>query len=567
MLRKYFLIVILILFSCVVNAQEKRDLKQEVKVVSVYKAKLKKANRIGFLPKVNDSLIKKPVFFYNIVTKPEIGFFKPSPIGAAKMKNAAMKYVMGHRLCIAGANYSSLFADYVFNNKRSEKYDFGAHLKHYSSRGTISLNDELKSKSKPNWVENYAEVYMTKFFDLSSLNASLYFDNKSMSYYGYPRIEDVPALNTNIYPYDKQSYRNLGFKAKYKTYKLKDINIDADLSYNRMSDKYKIKEDDVNFNLSLFKKQENHLLGVSMEMNFLNMKNALKHLSLVNADSRKNFSLSLNPYYTFVDDVFSLKLGMKAVKTFSDEKGFYIYPDVYAEYHIVVGLLSIMAGLDGDLKMNSYANLSRENPYIASGISGFTSKEKYHFFAGVKGNFSSKISYKSMVEYSAIDDQYFFNKSLKIDPNFNALGELYSNKFDIVADDVKVLDVNAEIAIKMKNNFNITASAHYYKYTMDKLAHPWYKPCFKMTIDADYYLIDNLKLNAGLLIVGRRRALDVGDNTLKSIYDVHFGADYRLNKYFTVFAKVNNLFAFKYYQWQDYPSQALNTWIGVRLSL
>lgn len=567
MLKRCFLMIIFVMLYCVSNAQQERDLKQDVKVGSVYKAKLKEAHRIAFLPNINDSLVKKPIFTYNILSKPGDNYFKPSPIGAAKMINAPLAYNTSHRLSLAVANYSSMLGDYVFNNKKSDQYNFGAHLRHYSSRGTISLNNELKSKSKPKWVGNYANIYATKYLLNSHVGANLYFENKSMNYYGYPRVEDVSSVSTNAFPYEKQNYRNLGFNFMYSSYETDKIKSDIELSYNRFADKYDVKEDDMALDISLSKTKEDHLLGVYLGVSYLNTKNVFENSSTSTLDKRKTVFLSLNPYYTFIDDVFSVRVGAKVIKTLSDEAGFYVYPDINAQYHVVVGLLSIIAGLDGDLHHNSYASISNENPYIVSGTSSITSKEKYHFYAGIKGNISSKTSYKTVVEYSAIDDAKFYDKSLLIDPRINIKGDLYSNKFKLVYDDVKLLDINAELNLKWNNKLDLNATAHYYKYKMDMLEKAWYKPHFKLNLQAKYSLMSELQVNAGMLIMGRRSASNIKDNSLKSIYDFHFGADYKLNKYISVYSKVNNLFAFKYYQWQAYPSQALNMWLGIRLSL
>lgn len=50
---------------------------------------------------------------------------------------------------------------------------------------------------------------------------------------------------------------------------------------------------------------------------------------------------------------------------------------------------------------------------------------------------------------------------------------------------------------------------------------------------------------------------------LKGMADINIGAEYRYTKFLSVYANFNNVANFRYYRWDNYPSQRFNFMFGV----
>jgi hypothetical protein len=584
MLKKILLAIVVFGFSySIAFSQEQRELDKEVKVRTTYQPKINKAKRLGKLPVIKDTTRFAPSFDYFVQTRPLNVGFSPAEIPAAKIVGEPLKKIHSHDLTLAGGNYSTLFGDYRFNNQRSKTTDIGFHLRHYSTNGKLTLEDD--DKVKPGYSEQLAEVYGSAYLDEGKILGKLFYKHTGFNYYGFQQPDDVESYFLNLFPYEEQKLNNFGLNAQYQS-AFKDeeqLNFGLGLKYEHFSDDIDLKENDILIAGNARIRRGDAFWSLTSEFDYFAI-DGLHHWEDVNpVTERKTLKWNLNPQYLLQTGSLNLQLGINAVLATGDDSEAKLYPDVKIDFEAIDGIMSLFAGVNGDLKMNRYKDVAEENRFIYSGLNVAPSNEKYKLFGGIRGSMSSNSSFTLSAEYSTIDDQYFFvNNSIWVDPADQSLiTPTYSNKFGVVYDNVNILRLGAEVTIGWSDKLELNSAVWYNNYSMDKQKEAWHMPDFELEANAKYQFTKDLTFHAGVNITGSRPVLTMKtdllnnqvisivdtERTLDAVYDLNIGANYSINEHFSAFGQVNNLFADKYYQWDGYPSQGLNFLLGVKISL
>src|SRR5690606_1334869 len=119
----------------------------------------------------------------------------------------------------------------------------------------------------------------------------------------------------------------------------------------------------------------------------------------------------------------------------------YIYPQLDFQYVLVEEIFYFYAGANGDLKRNSFRNVTTENPFIASDIALLNSNQQAKLFAGLRGAFSSKMTFNALVSQTFIDNMpYYVNQ---IDT-----GVIAGNIFNVVYDKTSLLNVGGDLGFQ-----------------------------------------------------------------------------------------------------------------------
>ena len=583
MLKKLLLAIVVFGFSySIANAQEQRDLDKEVKVRTTYQPKINKAKRLGKLPVIKDTTKFTPSFDYFVQTKPLSVSFSPAEIPAAKLVGEPLKKLHTHNLTLAGGNYSTLFGDYRFNNQRSKTTDIGVHLRHYSTNGKLTLEDD--DTVKPDFTEQLAEVYGTAYLDEGKISGKLFYKYSGFNYYGFPQEDDVEDYLSDLFPYEEQKLNNFGLNAYYQsTFKEEEkLNFGLGLKYEHFADDIDVKENDILLSGNAKVRRGNAFWSLGSDFDYFATTglNDTDEIGLIT--ERKSMKWSISPNYLLQTGSLNLQLGMNAVIAMGDDSETKLYPDVKIDLELVDGIMSFFAGVNGDLQMNRYKDIVEENRFIFSGLDVKLSNVKYKLYGGVRGSLSSNSSFRLSAEYSDVENMYFFT-SYSIGMTTSPAGFLISesNKFGVVSDDVSMLKLGAEVSIAWTDKLKLNSSIWYYNYQMDELEKPWHKPEFELDVNAFYQFNKELSFQAGVNVISKRpfsfidSTIENGiinnawmaSGELDAVYDLNVGANYQINEHFTAFGQVNNLFADKYYQWDGYPSQGLNFLLGVKISL
>ena len=262
----------------------------------------------------------------------------------------------------------------------------------------------------------------------------------------------------------------------------------------------------------------------------------------------------------------TLKMGLRLAGEF-DNMGdeFYVSPDISANVVVVESIISLEAGITGDVKPSTYRGIMAENPFVSPDLHVKTAFHAARFFAGLKGNFSSSTSFAARVDYSVFQDEHFFvNRTFTRADNSE---KQYTNLFDVNYDDGRLLAVSGEFKMKFIPELNIVLRGAYYGWDLDSLKHAWHKPDMEVGLRVGYDVSRDLTITGGINILGRRFAQIPGEiKTLDPVYDFNLGANYTLNSRWHFFGTIQNMLASKYYRYQGYPMQGINFRAGLGYS-
>ncbi|RZT96658.1 hypothetical protein EV201_1299 [Ancylomarina subtilis] len=557
--------VIVVAMCMFAQAQEQRDLKKEVKVRTNFKPKIKKSKRIGEMPTVVDTVTIKKHFDYSIRSKSLDVNFKPGSIQAAKMSTAPLKKVHGHTFDLSAGNYATLFADYRYNNLQSKKTDFGLHLQHYSSNGKLELEDN--TKVKPDWREFLAEIYGNHYLDDAKLSSRIFYKYKSFNYYGSPLSESVVGKE-NLFDYSNQKFNEFGLNTTYETLNdAKDLNYKLGVAFDYFSDNYNVSEVDMWVSGTAEIKAGEGLWSLESSLNFIQSNNLVYWDSKLKDHDVRSSLWMANPSYNITLGGFNMRLGVKAQAVLGNDSDFKLYPDFKVNLVLVDRILNMFAGLDGDLDLNTIRSISEENPFIHSGLDVENTSANYRVYGGFKSKISKESSALFSMEYTNIENQYFFSMANAAVSEEGLLSQTYySNKYAIVYDDLYKIGFTGEIDLQLNEELNLYTLAKYTHYSLDGLEEPWHMPNFEMETRVSYQYTDQWLFNARLIYVGKRPVMTNGKAAqLDAIADFGLGAEYKWNDMLSLYANVNNIFNAEAYLWHGYPSQGINGMIGLKL--
>ncbi len=141
---------------------------------------VEKATRISESPKIIDTVMPTPVVDY-----PRLNLFYKTDLELTKIEAASVKIVdqlpqLYH--CYAKLGVGTEFmplGEFYFNNTRSRKYHYGAHLQHLSSFGY------LNNYAPSNFDRNEVQLFGSIIEDFYSLKSDLRLRNDGFNYYGF----------------------------------------------------------------------------------------------------------------------------------------------------------------------------------------------------------------------------------------------------------------------------------------------------------------------------------------------------------------------------------------------
>jgi len=256
------------------------------------------------------------------------------------------------------------------------------------------------------------------------------------------------------------------------------------------------------------------------------------------------------------------------------------FPMLDFSYNIIDNFLIPYIGINGNVARNSFKGLTDENPFVISKPQLTNTIHLFRLYAGVKGALSSATSFNARVSYDKIDRMPFFvNDTSGLLSGVEGLANQFTLDY---YDNVRLLGIHAELAHHKTDKFKMIFAFDYTGWTMAKVGQqPWHKPDYELTLSGIYNLQDKIILNADIFVFGKQLAktypLDslgnyqidengkpvVGIKKLPGAADINLSLEYRYTKKLSVYIKLNNIGAFRYERWNNYPTQRFNVLGGV----
>jgi len=539
------LIIMLPLF-----ADAQNNMNQEVHVVKAYEATISDAYKVNFMPEIADTLPVITKFSYSIEPEMPKIKYEPDQIAPAKVTGEPLSPLFHTYLKAAGGNYTSFLGDAGFNVLRNADYTAAFLYQHRSSSSKIKLANDFKSPAS--YSDNSFILSGEKFLDAKSLYGNAWFNRDVFHYYGFNTDSltdffDTTLVKDNI----RQRLMDIGAKIGYKSY-FQDstrLNYDFALGYNFFDDIQNNYQNHITADLQFVNFYKKERLGLNINVNYFN------HVSQI--DTVNNGIVRLNPHVRFFGSRWRIETGIFLdVDAYSDSLLYHYYPNVFLQYNVIEDLFIPYFGFSGGIVNNDVKMITKENPFIIPGLHIHNTNNLIEINAGFKGRFSRTISFNLWGKYSVIENMYFFL------PDSNGI----ENKFNVVYDNVELMQFRGEFALKTSEKFNVFLTANYYHYQTDSQRYAWHRPIYDATLAFKYNLKN--KIIAGLDVYNQSETYSMKWHpapetiSVKSFVDVSLNFEYRYTKYMSFYLLANNITHRKNYHWSYYPSQRLNVMIG-----
>ncbi len=568
MIKRYLIILILIIFSLSTRAQVKKqesNLKREVTLYNPYKPSLPDSKKRSFLPEISDTSKIKPDFHYDVRTTPFLPEYTISPIKAASLLPDPLTKLYKSYINLGIGNYLTPLAEISIANERSKKGSIGFYARHFSTNGKIDL--ENTKKVFAGYMDNDASLFGRKFFKNSILEGSLDYNQKIRHAYGYdPQIMDYDPSNKDT----RLAYNNFGVKTGLSSVNLDsaDFFYDFNLSFNYFTALNNLYQRNISADGIMAKSYKGFYIGSGISYDYYKIPDFLL--------APPKFIFSVSPFVKKSSELWNFKLGMQVLldRNMTTTAKLHVYPDINFGFSLVPTYINFFAGLSGKLEKNEPLNVIAENPYVLGNGSLFTVPNTSHdliISTGFKGNTGIGGNYLISASYSLISDMLFYSNILSPAEK--------GSYFTPLTDDVELFNIHGEMNGPVTEKLSFIAAANYYKYTLSRFAYAWNKPDFDAKVGLKYNLRDKIIAGMDISVLGKRKMVVNGESPVlfdapgPIIFDmpVHFNmnlkAEYRYSKILSFWTKLDNISTKRYYEWAYYPTHGFLFMLGFTYSL
>lgn len=545
--------VVLLIFSTGnIKAREEKDsvAKRNVTVEREYLPVIKDAGKITVLPDVLDPKVTKlNARYLNLDLPMAIGKNAEALPSLALKKEEAPS--QGHFLSLGAGNFWNTYGKLalpVIENK-STLLDLKA-----DHEGTFG--DRKFSSSS-------AALHLDQLISGVKLKAGLDISHTFFNFYGRNfdwKGEEItstnnPLLNTLV-NYDQIWRYNA--HAGVSSAKTDTTQMCLQFQYDQMNIPGNISEKIISSKFSFSHLYKKNLYGLDLKMYNL-FYQSQQHLPTF----AQNYTvLSLQPYFKIEKTNWFARVGVRAVIATGTGRVFNPSPDLVGEWKVFPEYLSIYGGVSGDYQVNSMSDSYNVNPYLYSMEKIEDTYIPVNPRLGMKIKVLHNLMLDGAVHYSYIQNQYFFTNTMLFD-SLVSNSEVYTNRFSAEYSSASLLKVAVRAHYNWKNTVNVQIQGAYNKWDVSTEARAWLKPAFEAGLSADYTVNKKLSLNLHSFLVGDRYAkLGAMEYKLPAFVDLNLGANYVLNKWFSAFAKVNNLLNQNYQHYYGYEVQGFNFLIG-----
>lgn len=564
-MNKYYSTILLMMITMLAIAQQGDQLKGDTLiVVKAYQPTLVKANKIFDTPVIEDTTKVDLDFNYDFIERQLPSEYKVDTISAARIKGEPLvKLYRGYAKLGIGTNTTPL-AEVFYNSLRNKKTSLGVHLKHFSSNGISNIDNSEFS-------DNTIDLYGKKFTKKHTISAGLDYASHKFNYYGdydgFYGADDSPDVRIG------QTYQLIGgrFSVGNTTTDSGDVRFNTGIGFSHLQDKYDTKENYLKITSAFEKRVDARLIG-ALEVDIDN-----NSYSTVPVDSaERTFSttiLKIFPYLKAGNEKWSAMVGPAFFTQIGDESEFFFNIIGEIKVNLIEEILIPYAGVKGDLRRNNYHSFTADNKFVSQDLELINSKVGPQLYGGLRGSFSSTVSFNTSISTGKIKDEFFYVKDY-----FNPVGN--DRSFMVTYADLTLTELSAELAYQNREKLKVFLIGQYFSYNVDNaFDEALHKPDYKVTLTGMYDLRDKIIVKMDVFVIGEQKALvlveppaasaalfDTGLKTLSGIADINLGFEYRYTKKVSAFLNFNNIAGVRYQRWQDYPTQRFNVLGGLKFS-
>lgn len=541
----------------------------ELSVTDKYKPTVAQVTKIKDFPTFKDTTTQKLSVAYKITSAPIIVNYRPRPLPPAQIAKVPVEKLKQGLVRVGIGFYGTPLAEAYWNADRSSKRAYGFWGKHLSTQRGVS-NTVFDNNS---FSHNQLGGYYTKFYrDLKWTTELSGFADKQ-SYYGVPKFSPV---TTELYQDTSAPAiwrRGLQFNTTIENISSKAGNFEkSNLRYTLHTNSYNAQEHNVaNMNQFLLPTGGTPL-KIDVGLEFTQSTDD----TLLNQDlTRNSFIVQARPHieatlkninFDFGLNVYTNSVTRNSAIEDTAFTDFYFFPEIAINYPLVKDVLSMYGGFKGRLTNNTYASLTRQNPFLVPAPQ-LTPTFERDVYVGLKGILSGSSSFNIKGGVMNNRDQLIFQRA----PNYVFQDTVLKSGLPAVItsyDDAVVYYLRGELSFNVENNFQLNLFSELRSYDMATFEAAFHLPNFTAGLQAKYTVREKILFNADLNYIGQRTAFaanDFGvlDNTIDGYLNANLGVEYLYNSRLSAFINLYNVLSTPNELFLGYESQRFNAMFGI----
>ena len=545
---------------------------EQVTVEGKYRPKVNKVNKLTLQPETPQPSYAFPsseVTPKETKQKFALDLEKISPTAFAAKNDKLVTPTQNFLMAGIGTRLSPVFL-YKHNSMLTKTLGLGVGIKHNSSW----LN--IKDFAPSGYMNNAFDINVSNVMGDALLNAGVTYNNDIYHYYGV-NLSEVQLSEDQIETTcPRQAYNTIGafLRLSSTATQVGSMRHSGGVNYHYTFDRFG---------------SSDHLLGASYGFAYpASWWGKKAHPQVVKLDAAFDFDsygvydttnrtmrMELNPAFEMSDDFFSLHLGLvvNAGNLNPEESGlkWCLRPDLKGSLYVLDRQMEFYAGVNGGLKMFTYNEIIKENPFVYHLQPMQMQKVKFGFEGGVRTNFIGSLDIHMGVRYRHTDNDPFYVLQYGFVDN-----AVIANRFNLLYDETKTVSVLADARVKLRNSLTADLGFAYNNCKPTTEEYAWYRPTTEAKLKLTYDFNDKLAFNTSLVYqggryakvwdgVGDRQATNFNAEKLKDVFDLSLGADYKVNDQISAFALLDNVANQKYQLFYNYPVTGIQFFAGVKL--
>ena len=514
-----------------------------IDINSAYKPVLRNAVKINFSATHLNADTTAPVLTYNIPPQNLFYSYQPIPLNPLALQQDTNLY-LGLRNYVK-VGYGNLATPYVsagFSFGDGKKFLANVYASYISSKGKLVYQDYSKLNLKA-----AGSIFLTANEVYAGVDVKL--DENFL--YGY---------DTAIYKYSKkdvrQQFQDVSAKIGIRNTKTGEfgINYNPNLQVSNFINVNKLNE--TSFILTApVEKQFGEVFTFRVEAKADITAYTTKNLLPANVKINNNV-FQVAPSLVFSTPRFSINGGV--VPTWDNGKFIWL-PNVFAEAFIKENVFAFQAGWVGRYTKNTYRNLSAINPYLKPITAQLNTKET-EYYGGIKATLGKHFNFNAKAGYVTYTNLPFFINDTATD-----------NKGFVISNETRVSNfkIHGDISYISKEKFTVSAGLTFNGYTgMKNNAKAWHTIPMEFTSSLRWWAFKQVLLKGDFYAFGKQHYLAKGNvsKVMDPGSDFSAGIEFKINKTFSAWMDVNNIFNTKYQRWHNYEVYGMNLMGGVRVN-
>lgn len=583
-LMKYRIVALCALLMNVglVSAQE--SLTKSIEVTKAYVPTVNGATKIAVRPRIDDTVRLQPDIDYAIKPVACYTTFASRQINPARL-NASTTTSGNPGYVSFGMGYPfRTHLDVYVNNRDNSDRTIGGYINH---RGTYSKRrSDLDTLQNALALYNAVGFFGSQSWDNLTLRGEVGYDNRLLHRFGGFVREEF--LTDSLYYNNREEFLKPMLPTPQQSL----------VDYGRVHGQVSFGDNfaelsNLNFGVALNTAYSYDLcgsemvdLGMSARVAQMFGKHGFdlgvdydSYYGVARLADRGNQSVVVRPRYMYRSGIIRLAVG--ADYGYRNSRGFdvcrnYAFPHVDLVVDALNGYLIPYAKASGDFIDGSFEALSRENPYIAAGVTAPTGA-RISAEAGVSGSAMQCLSYKAYFNYTHLDNMHYF-VSL-----YRPAGSLFSDSFGVIVDNANVYTVGANVEYMYAGVLTAGLEAHYYGSVLEVLPEGGSMPSFDVGVSLRYRHKSKFVVEAGAKVLGAREFYEIADadspvmqardvvgsvfvNEVPACVDLNLRFSLHVSDNWWMYINGGNLANSRLYTYNHYRSLGANIMLGFRTS-